>query len=54
MQLCGFLHHQASGYVLRASNGQFTATRWVESPGVDYPLDLARVKAATAEQVAQR
>ena len=47
-------HCQDSGYVLRASNGQFTATRWVENPGVDYPLDLARVKAATAEQVAQR
>lgn len=42
-----------SGYVLRASNGQFTATRFVENPGVDYPVDLARVKAATAEQVAQ-
>jgi len=45
---------QDSGYVLRASNGQFTATRFVENPGVDYPVDLARVKAATAEQVAQR
>ncbi|AZF10856.1 Oxidoreductase, short-chain dehydrogenase/reductase family [Pseudomonas sp. R2-37-08W] len=42
-----------SGYVLRASNGQFTATRFVENPGVDYPVDLARVKAASAEQVAQ-
>lgn len=46
-------HCQDSGYVLRASNGQFTATRFVESPGVDYPLDLAQIKAATAEQVAQ-
>lgn len=45
---------QDSGYVLRASNGQFTATRFAENPGVDYPVDLARVKAATAEQVAQR
>ncbi|RYF38221.1 MAG: SDR family oxidoreductase, partial [Cytophagaceae bacterium] len=26
-----------TGYVLRASNGQFTATRFVENPGVDYP-----------------
>ncbi|AZF53101.1 Oxidoreductase, short-chain dehydrogenase/reductase family [Pseudomonas sp. R4-34-07] len=42
-----------SGYVLRASNGQFTATRFVENPGVDYPVDLARVKADSAEQVAQ-
>lgn len=44
---------QDSGYVLRASNGQFTATRFVENPGVDYPVDLARVKATSAEQVAQ-
>lgn len=46
-------HCQDSGYVLRASNGQFTATRFVENPGVDYPVDLARVKATSAEQVAQ-
>ena len=44
---------QNTGYVLRASNGQFTATRFVENPGVDYPVDLARVKATSAEQVAQ-
>ncbi|MBW4795004.1 SDR family NAD(P)-dependent oxidoreductase [Pseudomonas tolaasii] len=44
---------QDSGYVLRASNGQFTATRFVENPGVDYPIDLARVKATSAEQVAR-
>ncbi|MBF8776226.1 SDR family NAD(P)-dependent oxidoreductase [Pseudomonas fulva] len=48
-QLC-----QDTGYVLRASNGQFTATRFVENPNVDYPVDLARVKATSAEQVAQR
>lgn len=42
-----------TGYILRASNGQFTATRFVENPGVDYPVDLARVKATSAEQVAQ-
>ncbi|WP_278406357.1 SDR family NAD(P)-dependent oxidoreductase [Pseudomonas rhodesiae] len=46
-------HCQDSGYVLRASNGQFTATRFVENPGVDYPVNLARVKATSAEQVAQ-
>ncbi|AZE66520.1 NAD(P)-dependent dehydrogenase, short-chain alcohol dehydrogenase family [Pseudomonas synxantha] len=46
-------HCQDSAYVLRASNGQFTATRFVENPGVDYPVDLARVKATSAEQVAQ-
>jgi NAD(P)-dependent dehydrogenase (short-subunit alcohol dehydrogenase family) len=43
---------QDSGYILRASNGQFTATRFVENPGVSYPVDLARPKASTAEQVA--
>ncbi|WP_420232192.1 SDR family NAD(P)-dependent oxidoreductase [Pseudomonas sp. ABY48] len=42
-----------SGYVLRASNGQFTAKRFVENPGVDYPVDLARIKAASAEEIAQ-
>ncbi|KRP45829.1 NAD(P)-dependent dehydrogenase, short-chain alcohol dehydrogenase family [Pseudomonas libanensis] len=46
-------HCQDCAYVLRASNGQFTATRFVENPGVDYPFDLARVKATSAEQVAQ-
>ena len=44
---------QDSGYILRASNGQFTATRFVENLGVDYPLDLARIKAGSAEQVAR-
>ena len=42
-----------TGYIVRASNGQFTATRFVENPGVDYPVDLARIKANSAEQVAQ-
>ncbi len=41
-----------TGYILRASNGQFTATRFTENPGVDYPRDLARIKAGTAEEVA--
>ena len=44
---------QDSGYILRASNGQFTATRFVENLRVDYPLDLARIKAGSAEQVAR-
>lgn len=44
---------QDTGYILRASNGQFTATRLVENLGVDYPLDLARVKASSAGQVAR-
>lgn len=43
-----------SGYVLRASNGQFTATRFVENPGVNYPLDLDRVSVADAEMLAMR
>ena len=42
-----------SGYILRASNGQFSATRFEENPGVDYPLDLARVHAASAVDVAR-
>lgn len=47
-QLC-----QDTGYILRASNGQFTATRFVENQGVDYPLDLARVKAGSAGEIAR-
>jgi NAD(P)-dependent dehydrogenase (short-subunit alcohol dehydrogenase family) len=47
-------HCHDTGYILRASNGQFTATRFTENPGVDYPIDLARVKAASAEQVAEQ
>ena len=43
---------KGTGYILRASNGQFTATRFTENPGVDYPRDLARIKAGTAEEVA--
>ncbi|XCY77551.1 SDR family oxidoreductase [Pseudomonas sp. CBR-F] len=43
---------QDSGYILRASNGQFTATRFAENPGVEYPVDLARVNASDAAQVA--
>ncbi|TFY90583.1 SDR family oxidoreductase [Pseudomonas kairouanensis] len=45
-------HCKDTGYILRASNGQFTATRLTENPGVDYPRDLARIKAGTAEEVA--
>jgi NAD(P)-dependent dehydrogenase (short-subunit alcohol dehydrogenase family) len=43
-----------TGYILRASNGQFTAARWVEREGVDYPRDLAAVAATTAEELAAR
>lgn len=43
-----------SGYILRASNGQFTATRFAEHPDVDYPVDLTRVQASSPEHIAQR
>lgn len=41
-----------SGFIVRASNGQFTAMRWVERDSVDYPLNLAAVKSSTAEDLA--
>jgi len=40
------------GWVLRASNGQFHATRSVEAEGVTYPRDLRAVQAASVEEVA--
>lgn len=43
-----------TGYILRASNGQFTATRFCENSGVSYPRDLARVEAASLSEVAER
>ena len=43
-----------SGHILRAANGQFTAARWVERKNVDYPKDLAAVKASTAEELVTR
>jgi NAD(P)-dependent dehydrogenase (short-subunit alcohol dehydrogenase family) len=45
---------QESGFILRASNGQFTAARWVERDNVDYPLNLGAVEASTGEDVAAR
>lgn len=39
------------GWVLRASNGQFRATRLQESEGVSYPRDLLAVHADTAQAV---
>lgn len=41
-----------SGFILRASNGQFTAGRWIERDHVDYPLNLAAVESSTAEGLA--
>ncbi|MBW4498612.1 MAG: SDR family NAD(P)-dependent oxidoreductase [Scytonema hyalinum WJT4-NPBG1] len=43
---------QESGFILRASNGQFTAVRWIERDNVDYPLNLAAVEVSTAEDLA--
>lgn len=43
---------QDTGVILRASNGQFTATRFSENPGVVYPTDLARIKCASVEGLA--
>jgi NAD(P)-dependent dehydrogenase (short-subunit alcohol dehydrogenase family) len=43
-----------SGFILRASNGQFTAVRWIERDNVDYPLNLAAVESSTAEALATR
>ncbi|MBN3939193.1 SDR family NAD(P)-dependent oxidoreductase [Nostoc sp. NMS9] len=45
---------QESGFILRASNGQFTAVRWIERDNVDYPLNLAAVESSTAEDLATR
>lgn len=42
------------GWILRASNGQFHATRACEAAGVAYPRDLRAVPAATAAEVAAR
>lgn len=40
------------GWILRASNGQFHATRAVEAAAVAYPRDLRGVRATTAAEVA--
>ncbi|MDZ8107290.1 MAG: SDR family NAD(P)-dependent oxidoreductase [Nostoc sp. DedQUE12a] len=45
---------QESGFILRASNGQFTAVRWIERDNVDYPLNLSAVEVSTAEDLATR
>jgi len=42
----------ASGWVLRAANGQFAATRSEEADGVSYPRDLAAIEADTPEALA--
>ena len=40
------------GWILRAANGQFHATRAMEAEGVDYPRDLRAVQASTVQEVA--
>lgn len=40
------------GWILRAANGQFHATRAMEAAGVDYPRNLRAVKASTTQEVA--
>lgn len=40
------------GWVLRAANGQFHATRTMEADGVDYPVDLRAPRAKSAAEVA--
>lgn len=44
---------QDTGYILRASNGQFTATRFCENPGVVYPTDLKRIECESVTDVAR-
>ena len=42
---------QATGWVLRASNGQFHAVKTCEAADVDYPRDLRAVTAESPEAV---
>jgi NAD(P)-dependent dehydrogenase (short-subunit alcohol dehydrogenase family) len=41
------------GWILRAANGQFHATKMREAANVDYPRNLRAVKASTAQEVAE-
>lgn len=43
---------QGSGWIMRASNGQFHAVKWSEARDVDYPRDLAAVTCGSVEEVA--
>ncbi|AFY90662.1 SDR family NAD(P)-dependent oxidoreductase [Chroococcidiopsis thermalis] len=45
---------QESGFILRASNGQFTAMRPIERSNVNYPFNLAAVESSTAEDLSTR
>lgn len=41
------------GWILRAANGQFHATKAMEAEGVDYPRNLQAIQASTAHEVAK-
>lgn len=41
------------GWILRAANGQFHATKMIEATNVDYPRNLRAVRALTAQEVAE-
>lgn len=41
------------GWILRAANGQFHATKAAEAKDVDYPRNLRATKASTAQEVAK-
>ncbi|MGB3434788.1 SDR family NAD(P)-dependent oxidoreductase [Achromobacter sp.] len=43
-----------TGVILRASNGQFTATRYSENPNSVYPKDLSRIACSTMEEIARK
>ncbi|MDH0303230.1 MULTISPECIES: SDR family NAD(P)-dependent oxidoreductase [unclassified Pseudomonas] len=43
---------KVSGFVLRASNGQFSVARFEEAMGVEYPRDLRGVVAQSAQELA--
>ncbi len=42
-----------SGWILRASNGQFHATKYFEAANVRYPIDLAAINANSPEEIHQ-
>ncbi|AAV82444.1 UNVERIFIED_ORG: NAD(P)-dependent dehydrogenase (short-subunit alcohol dehydrogenase family) [Idiomarina abyssalis] len=41
------------GWILRAANGQFHATKAMEAKDIDYPRNLRATKASTAQEVAE-
>lgn len=41
------------GWILRAANGQFHATKAMEAEGVDYPRNLRAIPASTAQEIAE-